>query len=94
MYSTAKLLSIFSVIISTLNIVGTTLFSFCLSGLDWGFTAEFCMMLYLITASAGSLIMTISIRSLCQDLDLNYENTAQRLHDLQKKTTELQERVK
>ena len=47
----------------------------------------------LITASAGSLIMTICMRSLCQDLDMNYENTAQRLHDLQKKTAELQEIV-
>ena len=93
MYSTAKTLSIFSVIFTTVNIVGTILFAFCLRGLHWGFTAEFSIMVYLITASAGSLIMTICMRSLCQDLDMNYENTAQRLHDLQKKTAELQEIV-
>ena len=94
MYSTAKTLSVFSVIFSALNILGTVLFTFCLRGLDWGFTAEFCIMMYLITASAGSLIMTISMRSLCQDLDMNYENTTRRLQDLQKKNEQLEIRMK
>lgn len=94
MFSTAKTLSIFSVILSAISVISAILLLFCISSLHLGFTVEFCIIVYVIAAVAGSLLMTISLRSLCQDLDLNYENTAQRLHDMQKKINELECQIK
>ena len=94
MFSTAKKLSVFGVILCCLNALGAILLLCSLPALDLNFTLIFSIMLYAITAAACTVLLVISLRSLCQDLDLNYENNSQHLHDMQKKIEELDARTK
>ncbi len=94
MFTTAKKLSIFSVIFTCLHLLGAILLLFCLSSLRLGFAVNFCIIVYVIASTVGALLMTVSLRSLCQDLDMNYENNISRFHDLQTKINELEKQIK
>ena len=94
MLSTAKKLSVFSVILCFLNIFGAVLLLCSLPALKLNFTIMFSIVLFMITAVASAVLTVISLRSLYQDLDLNYESNSQRLHDMQKKIDELDARTK
>lgn len=94
MFSTAKKMTVFGVILSLFSAVGAILLLCSLPAINLNFTLFFSIMLLVVTAVASIVLLVFGLRSLCQDLDLYYENTSERLHDMQKKIEELDARTK
>lgn len=93
MFSTTKLISIFSIILAVINILGVLMAGLLLLTYELGFAVEFCILLYLVTSTVGSLLITISLRSLCQDLLLNHESTSHKLRELENKCKTLENNI-
>ena len=83
MFSTAKTISIFSIILAVINILGVVMLTLMLLTYDFGFSIEFCVVIYLLTATVSTLLVTLSLRSMCQDLLLNHESTSRKLRELE-----------
>ena len=95
MYSTPRLLSIFCVILCVLSIIGAIMLVMGLSTIPTvTFAVVFSAAMFLAATCIISLFVTISLRSLCQDLTMSDEVTAQKIHDLKKKVEELEHQVK
>ena len=94
MYTTAKKLSIFCVIIGAINtFMGLGLMAFAV---DRGFTffEMFALCFYILTSSAFAIIMTCAMRSLCSDLEYSEEVDSKNFIELKKQVEELEYRVK
>ena len=94
MYSTARKIVVFGVIIGMMNAIGAILLLCCLPALGINFTLNFSIILYVITSFAVLILLVFGVRSLCQDLDLNYEKDNLRFRDLQKKIDALEAQIK
>jgi len=94
MFSTTKMISIFSIVLAVINILGVLMFLLLLLTYELGFAVEFCITLYLITSTVGSLLVTISLRVLCHDLLLNHESTSHKLRQLENKCKSLENNIK
>lgn len=94
MYTTAKRLSIISIIMVAFNIFALLLFIlyFPTSGLN--FTMIFKVALYLVTSTGVSVLMSIGTYNLTQDLELEYESNAKRFKELSKKVEALENSMK
>lgn len=94
MRSTARLLTIFCVILTAISIFAAVMVSLAIQTMALSFGQMFAIIIFTFGTSIVSLLLTISLRSLCRDLDLEYETTATRIHDLKKRITELEEKCK
>lgn len=90
MFTTAKKLSLFSVILAVINMVATAMFFLYFTKSDLGFTMIFTCITYLVTSTVISMFMSISIRTMCQDHEFDYEGTERKIRDLEKKVYELE----
>lgn len=91
MYSTAKKLSIFMFIIAIVNIVFTCLCMMELANKD--FAEQFIKTCYYVTGTAGLILLTVTIRSICSDLELDYETKIRQIREQNKKIAELEEKL-
>lgn len=93
MYSTARGLSVISIILSVVNALATAMFFFYFSAEELGFAMTFTCSMYLITSTVVSLFLSIALRSLCKDLNFESEAKATQAHQLSKRIKELENKV-
>ena len=94
MYSTARRLSTISAIFCAINAMATILFFLYLANCELGFTFIFTAVMYLVSSTIISLLLTISLRDICQDCQTEYEYQTKRLRELNNKIKELENRIK
>lgn len=82
MYTSANKLASFSAICCAITILGLILFILAAPALRLAFAASFAIFTLLIGASAGLFAITLSMRSLCQDLQYEYENNINKMKEL------------
>ena len=74
MYSTAKWLSTFCVILAVIHaFMGIALIIYS-TGYKLSFGISFSLSVYIITSILSFICLSCGLRSLCNDLDLEYEN--------------------
>ena len=93
MYSTAKLLSIFCVILAVANVVAAIMLLLYFTRNSFDFVTVFTATMYFISATGVLTLLTTALRSLCADLQSEYDSTAEQLHDLKKQITALEKKL-
>lgn len=92
MYSNARILSMFAVILGAINAVMSTLL---LLGVDdRNFAVWFTTIVFYITNAAVLLLLAAGLRSATTDLTVNDEGTQSQIRALKKKVEELEAKVK
>ena len=94
MYTTAKTLSVISIILVFINIAGTALTTLFLVSERLDFTQFISLMIYLISATAISLFMAFALRSILQDLEIEVSNHNHNVKKLSDRIKELEIKVK
>ena len=94
MYTTAKTLSVLTVILSIVNVVGAALTALLLLSEHLNFTQFISAMIYLVSATAISLFLTFAIRSMLQDLEIEVNNHNHNVKKLTDRITELENKLK
>ncbi len=95
MYTTAKRLSIFMLILAiafTLFNVGIIMLEIRVE-LEKNFALGFCKAGSYIAASVTMLLLTASVRSMCGDFELEYEAKAKQYRDHTKRIEELEKKL-
>ena len=82
MYSTARKIATASAIFCALNIFVGLIFILVTMSLNLAFPIRLSMIMYIVTVSLTTLMLTLSIRSICEDLQYEYENNIKKLHDM------------
>ena len=93
MYASVKKLYIVCGILTAVNIFTTILCLLAIPGFNLSFAFEFTVGTLLVTASLISLFLTIALRNLYDLLELDYENTASKLRELDKRVRQIEEKV-
>ena len=94
MYTTAKKLSVFCVILGAINaFMGLALMIFA-SSMGLTFFEMFALIFYIITSVLIFIILTCALRSLCADLEYEEEINAKHYVEMKKQVDELEYRVK
>lgn len=91
MRSTTRKVSIFCVIFTAISFIAAAMVTVALQSVELSFGMKFAIIVYLFAISLVSLLLTVSLRSLCQDLDLEYETTATRIRDHNIRIAKLEE---
>ena len=94
MYSTVKTISIFSVILVSLNIIGAIMTTLFLMSEHLNFSQFFSIMTYLVTTTVVSVLLTAALRCLLQDLEIAANNENLRFKRMNERITELESRLK
>jgi hypothetical protein len=94
MYSTARKLAGLSMILSVVSILGLIMVSMYFSYLRLEFHWFFALMMFLIAITGICLFLTISIRNMLQDLEMDYDSNARQLKKLSDRITELEKILK
>lgn len=92
MYISAKKFSTLSAIGCAVNIVGLLLYWMMSGSLLIQFALSFAITLFMLSSAGIFLFLTLALRSLCQDLDSEYENTCMKFREINNKIQELEER--
>ena len=93
MYSTAKLLSIFCVILAVDNIVAALMLLLFFARSSLGFTTVFTAIMYLVSATGIMALLAAALRSLCADLQAEFDSTSDQIHDLKKQIETLENKL-
>lgn len=93
MYNSLRKISLFCLIMSIFHAVGSFLLFFFLGTENLGFTFEFSIAIYLISGAAILLFVSIALRNLAQDLELQEDYMMEEIASL-KKTVESLEKWK
>lgn len=93
MYSTAKLLSIFCVILAVVNVVGAIMLLLYFTRNSFDFVTVFTCTMYALSATGVLVLLTVALRSLCADLQSEYDSTAEQIHDMKKHITALEKKL-
>ena len=94
MYSTARKLAGLSLILSVVSIVGLVMVCMYFSFLKLEFQWFFALMMFLISITGICLFVTISIRSMLQDMEFDYDSNASQLKKLSDRIADLEKRLK
>ena len=94
MYTTAKTLSVLTVIMAIINVVGTALTTLLLLSEHLNFTQFISAMIYLVSATAISIFLTFAIRSMLQDLEIEVNNHNHNVKKLSERIKELENKLK
>ena len=95
MYSNARNMSLFAVILGALNILTAIVLAFVyLKDFKMGWTFEFAAMIYLLTSAAGLMLLASGLRSATTDLTTNEDATQNQIRALKKKVEELETKIK
>ena len=89
MYTTARRLASISSILCAVNIMGLIMYILASAGLSENFTMNLAILMYMITTSLVLLLLSIGLRSLCQDLDFQYESQAKRFREIKENIHEI-----
>ena len=93
MFTTARKLSLFCFIFAVINMVATALFFLYFARCDLGFSMIFTCITYLITSTLMFMFLAVSIRTICQDHEYEYEDTEEKIRKLEKKVYELEHKI-
>ena len=93
MYTTAKRMALISTICCAGNLFGLVLLILCANGLNISFALAFSMVIILSTNAAVSLMLTLGLRSLCQDLVYEFENNTKKFNELNQKIKEIEAKI-
>lgn len=94
MYTTAKKLSVFCVILGAIHaFMGLALMIFA-SAMGLTFFEMFALIFYILTSATIFIILVCALRSLCSDLEYTEEINATHYVEMKKQVDELEYRVK
>lgn len=94
MYSTAKRLAGISAIACALNIFGIIIFAMALPSLEIkNFALILGIYLFMITSAIICLMVTLGMRSMCQDLSYDFESQAKKFHDYNERIKNLENKM-
>ena len=92
MYSNARMLSMFAVILGAINAVMSALLMLGVD--DRNFASWFTTIVFLITNAAVLLLLAAGLRSTTTDLSVNDEGTQSQIRALKKRVEELEAKTK
>lgn len=92
MYSTARKLSLLTAILGAVNVVGVILYLLASVTLEITFALSFAIFMILASSAAANLLLTVALRSICLDLEYEYEDTQKKISSLTKRINELEGR--
>lgn len=94
MYSVAKKLSILSVILCVVNAVFAVLNIILMVGQNLPFPEMFTKVCYLVSGTGALVLLTIAARSICADLELEYDARSRQLRDQNEHIKKLEDKIK
>ena len=94
MFATPRRLSAFCICLVVINAAALLLGYLYLSTLDISYTVYLIIMCYLITTTLVSILLTIGVWDMSRQLELEFNTTAVKLHNLSEKMTELEKQIK
>ncbi len=94
MYSTARRLGVISFLLALVNIFGFIMAALYFADLEVAFHWLFAWVLYLLTACLTSLLLTIAIRNLVEDSELEANDNALQVKMLRDRIEELEKKLK
>jgi len=94
MYSTARKLAGLCLILSVASIVGLVMVTMYFVYLNLEFHWFFALMMFLIAITAICLLVTIALRNLLQDLEMDYDSNSRQLKKLSDRIAELEKILK
>ena len=92
MYTLAKKISVFAFILCIINAVFTALSLLMLVNLP--FSEAFIKLCYLISGTVILLLLTIATRSICSDLEMEYDVRSKQVHEQEEKIKQLEYKIK
>lgn len=92
MHNSLRNISLFCLLLSIFHAVGTGLLFFFIASENLGFTFEFSIIVYLISGTLILLLVSIALRSLAQDLELQEDFTMSEIAQLKKTVESLEKR--
>lgn len=90
MYSSARKMSNLSAVACAVNLLGIILYLMLSASLGLSFAISFAIIMILVSSAVVNFMVTLSLRSLCQDLETEYEGMSVKLKELNKKIDQLQ----
>lgn len=95
MYSNARNMSLFAVILGALNILTAIVLAVVyVKEFRMGWTFEFAATIYLLTGAVAMMLLASGLRSATTDLTTNEDTTQEQIRALKKKVEELEAKVK
>lgn len=95
MYSNARKLTTISFILSVISIVGLIMVSLVFFYLpSLGFSEIFSLMMFTISLTFIGLLLTVSVRSIIQDMQMDYDSNAAMIKKLSERIDELERNQK
>jgi uncharacterized protein YlxW (UPF0749 family) len=95
MYSNARNMSLFAVILGAFNILTAIVLAFVyLKDFKMGWTFEFAAMIYLLSGAVAMMLLSAGLRSATTDLSANEDSTQEQIRALKKRVEELENKVK
>ena len=91
MYYATKRLTTVTALLGTVNAFCTGLYFLSFPTSNMNMTMKITIGFLLLTATVGSLILTIALRGLCDALELNFEKEADDIQEMRKKVKQLEE---
>ena len=94
MFSTPRKLGALSFILAIVNIVGLVMVTMYFINQGMGFSWMFAWLMYLISITLISVLLTVGIRSFVEDSELESNSTALQIKKLTERIEELERIVK
>ncbi len=93
MFTKPKLLTAFCIMLVVLNAVALLVGILFVSTLNISFGIHLAIVAYFVTTTLVSVFLTVSIRDIIQQLNLDYESNARHFNELSKKITSLEQEL-
>ena len=90
MHNTLRNTSLFCLLLSIFNAVGAGLLFFFVGSENLGFTFEFSIIIYLVSGTLVLLLISIALRNLAQELELQEDFTMNEIARLKKSVETLE----
>ena len=94
MFSTARKLGVTCCILTAINIAGLVMVALLVFGQGLPFSWIFALLMYLISVTVIGLLLTLGIRSIVQDSELESESTAIQIKKLRERIEVLEGKQK
>ena len=94
MYSTARKLSVLCIIVVIFNVLGALLTSLYLSTLPISFGEYLGIMLLIVPTTILTVLISLALRSLVQDLDIEISDRNKKIRDLIDRIASMENKMK
>lgn len=94
MFSTARKLGVTCCILAAINIAGLAMVTLLIVGQGLPFSWIFALLMYLISITVIGLLLTLGMRSIVQDSELETEGYAVQIKKLKERIDELEHKLK